>query len=203
MRLCFRCHDEKFLVKNCKSDRACGVNGCTKTHNRLLHQTTESEQTPEKSETNASTNITQNDHSALFQLVKIKLKSKKSGFSTKTKVLLDSGSTVFYIDKTLAEKLKCASKRNVSMNVNGIFGTVELDCQQDELLVEPINQSKPTETIFSFTHSKMEIGNGYLNYKQLKLQDSYLNFLPDTSMRLEEVKMIIGQDTYSLMRPIE
>ena len=177
--------------------------GCTKTQNRLLHQTTESKQTPEKSEMKASINITQNDNSGLLQLVKIKLKSKKSGFSTETVVLLDSGSTVSYIDKTLAEKLKCASKRNVSMNVNGILGTVELDCQQVEILVGPINKSMPTQTIFPFTHPKMEIRNGYLDYKQLKLHYPYLNVLPDTLMRLAEVKMIIGQDVYSLMRPIE
>ena len=89
------------------------------------------------------------------------------------------------------------------MKVNGIVGTVELDCQQFEILVGPINQSKPTQTIFPFTHPKMEIGNGYLDYKQLKVQYPYLNVSPDILMRLDEVKMIIGQDAYSLMRPIE
>ena len=89
------------------------------------------------------------------------------------------------------------------MNVNGILGTIELDYQKVELLVGPISQSKPTQTIFPFTHSKMERVNGYLDYKQLKLQYPYINVLPDTLMRLDEGKMIFGQDAYSLMRPIE
>ena len=65
LRFCFRCPDGKDLIKNCKSDTACGVNASTKTNNRLVHQTTESKQTPKESEINASTNITQMDKSGL------------------------------------------------------------------------------------------------------------------------------------------
>ena len=104
---------------------------------------------------NASTNTNQIDNSGLLQLVKIKLKNEESGFSTEAVVLLDSGSTVPYIDKTLAEQLKCTSKRKLSMNVNGILRTVELDSQQVELVAGPLNQLKPTQLIFPFTHPKM------------------------------------------------
>ena len=155
LRLCFRILAGLHLISNCKSDRVCDVNVCTKAHNRLLHQTTGSRKTPVKSEMNASTKTTQIDNSGLLQLVKIKLKNEESGFSTEAVVLLDSGFTVSYIDKNLAEQLKCTSKRKLSMNVNEILRTAELDSQQVELFVGPLSQLKPTQLIFPFTHPKM------------------------------------------------
>ena len=35
-RLCYRCLGESRMGSKC-NNRCCGVNGCTKTHNRLLH----------------------------------------------------------------------------------------------------------------------------------------------------------------------
>ena len=37
LKLCFCCLDGSYPIKDCKSTRTCGVNGCTKKHNRLLH----------------------------------------------------------------------------------------------------------------------------------------------------------------------
>ena len=36
LKLCFRCLSSH-MIKDCKSERMCGVNGCTKKHNRMLH----------------------------------------------------------------------------------------------------------------------------------------------------------------------
>ncbi len=35
--LCYRCLGESHMGSKCNNSRCCGVNGCTKTHNRLLH----------------------------------------------------------------------------------------------------------------------------------------------------------------------
>ncbi len=36
-RLCYRCLGESHMGSKCNNSRCCGVGGCTKTHNRLLH----------------------------------------------------------------------------------------------------------------------------------------------------------------------
>ena len=36
LKLCFSCLNS-LLIKDCISERVCGMNGCTKKHNRLLH----------------------------------------------------------------------------------------------------------------------------------------------------------------------
>ena len=36
-RLCYRCLGESHMGSKCNNSRCCGVDGCTKTHNRLLH----------------------------------------------------------------------------------------------------------------------------------------------------------------------
>ena len=89
------------------------------------------------------------------------------------------------------------------MKVNGILGTVELASQHFELVVGPLNQLKTNQLNFPFTHPMMDIGNSQLDYEHLKLQHPYLKVLPDASNRLDDVKIIIGQDAYHLIRHSE
>ena len=42
-RLCFRCLANNHQGKDCKRARECGVNGCKRNHDRLLHQSEESQ----------------------------------------------------------------------------------------------------------------------------------------------------------------
>ena len=91
-------------MKNCKSDRVCGVNGCTKKHNKLLHSDFLKTEKDKKSEEPSSQNraggssMLSTGSSGFLQLIPISIGNEKR--SVETIALCDTGSTVSFLDKT-------------------------------------------------------------------------------------------------------
>ena len=82
------------------------------------------------------------------------------------------------------------------------FGTKQHEESASMAYVQPkIGRAKPSEIFTS--HPKLNIGSGIYNFNELKKQFSHLSKLPNDVLALEDVKMVIGQDLYHLIRPLE
>ena len=195
--LCFICFSNKHPAKDCKSQHKCGVDGCNKRHNRILHSTPAKEE-DQPATVSASSNLLTIPQSGHLQLIKVVVSNPHSNKRQTVVALCDSGSTVSYVDQTVSDDLKLRVMRDITMNVAGILGQNDMRSQQAWLHVQPkIGRAKPSE-IFAFTHPNLNIGSGIFNFNELKKQFSHLSKLPNDVLALEDVKMVIGQDVYHL-----
>ena len=59
------------------------------------------------------------------------------------------------------------------------------------------------ESVIFHIHPFMCLGSKSYNYNDLKRKYSYLDVLPDDNMNLKNVKVVLGQDNYQLIFPVE
>ena len=128
-KLCFSCINGKHSMINCSVARQWGIDGCSKKHNRLLHskitrgQTNQKKAQPNPSFEASSIMSFSTRINDMLMLVNFSVSSPNERYSEKTIAVSDNGSTVFYIEGKLSEKLKLRSLRQVKMSVTGIHGT--------------------------------------------------------------------------------
>ena len=58
-------------------------------------------------------------------------------------------------------------------------------------------------SIEAFAHPSISLGNTNYNYNKLKQSFNHLSVLPNKSVNLMEVGIILGQDAYELQRPLD
>ena len=131
LKLCFCCLNPH-LIKDCKSERVCGINGCTKKHNRLLHSDTPKVDNDKRSEQSAPQNragissMLSTESSAFLQLIPVSIGNERK--CVETIALCDTGSSVSFIDQSLVNLLKLKGKDSV-MSVAGIHGLNDMKTQ--------------------------------------------------------------------------
>ena len=114
LKLSFCCLDPH-MIKDCKSERVCGVNGCTKKHNRMLLLVFENSENDRKSEDPRSRNragsssMLSTGNSGFLQFIPISIGSDKR--CVETIALCDTGSTVSFMDQSLVSLLRLKGKR--------------------------------------------------------------------------------------------
>ena len=150
--LCFSCLSPRHWLSNCSNQKPCGVNGCSRSHNALLHElrnVTSMENTDEISATDlavhaavgSSTEHSNSSHrgshtSVLLQVVPVTLYGPKGYFNTRT--MLDTGSTCSLLLADVAEKLGLDGPLE-SVLLNGIQKTSELLTKHINVQVSPLN----------------------------------------------------------------
>ena len=119
LKLCFRCLGHDHVGGSCKRSRVCGIQGCTRTHHRLLHtkpesnqnQTVRSENVPRNGDT-AQSLITEGESTLTshfapsvtgLRIVPVIVSSDTK--KIKINALLDDGSTKSYINSDIAAEL--------------------------------------------------------------------------------------------------
>ena len=156
-------------IKDCKSNRTCGVKRCTKKHNRLLHFESKKQdktQTESSDTVAASTNLAANESVGMLQLVNIMVSNPDKTTEMPVTALLDSGSSVSYIDKQIAQDLSLSPLRSVSMSVSGILGSTTVKSNQVSVLVRPYKGQPGTNLRMKpFTHEEISIGKGGIEKK--------------------------------------
>ena len=104
IKLCF-CWLNSHMIKGYKSKLVCGVNGCTKKHNRMVHVDFEKSEKDNNSEEPRSQNRAggsselSTGNSRFLQLIPISIGSDKK--CVETNALCDTGSTVSFMDQKL------------------------------------------------------------------------------------------------------
>ena len=132
-RLCFKCMNGNHMAKDCRSSRICGLDGCTETHNRLLHKQKESV-SARKTESSHEEEVPpqQTSHTTAFKVepdfislrtVPVVLKNGKKKIVVNA--LLDDGSTKTYINSDVAAELGL-SGISQKVTVNKLNGQAEM-----------------------------------------------------------------------------
>ena len=111
-RLCYGCLRKEHSIKDCKAN-ACGINECTKNHNRLQHSENPMDQD------NHAVNVTAakiNQINEITSFLKIVPVSIQSG--SNTYAFLASGSTISFIDHGVNEKLQAKGTDATAQNIS-------------------------------------------------------------------------------------
>ena len=102
-RFCYGCLGKGHAMKDCKV-HPCGINGCTKKHNRLLHSENQMDEGSHAVHISAATINQSNQVTNFIQIVPISVQS--GGNRLTTNAFLDSGSTVSFINQSDKDQLQ-------------------------------------------------------------------------------------------------
>ena len=189
-RLCYGCLGKGHAIKDCKVN-ACGINGCTKKHNQLLHSENQMDEGNHAVNVSAAS-ISQSDEVTSFlQIVPVSIQSGSNRLNTYA--FLDSGSTVSFVEQSVNEKLRVKGT-DVTLNIAGIHGTKDLKTE-----MVPIKIKGPHSIVHSieaFVHPSISLGTTNYDYNKLKQSFNHLNVLPNKTFNLTDVGIIFGQGAY-------
>ena len=115
--------------------------------------------------------------------------------------LCDSRASLSFIDKTLADKINVHGEE-IDLSVAGIHGTNDVKCERFTVGIRGKGMSD-THHMTVYTHPNIDAGTKIYNYQELKLAYPQLSVLCEESLKLKDVKMILGQNCYYLHRPVE
>ena len=173
-KFCFLCFRGGHAVKDCKM-KECGIDGCKRQHNRLLHRPEETKSSnttaTEIVETHASVNL---NTFGVLHVYKVELSN--NGNRVKLLALVDSGSSLSWIDKTSADQLNRQGIKR-GLTVSGINGT---ECHDSEIVNVTIHsEDYGNEDIQMAIHQKLVIGESFYNIR--KMQSQYPQLAKDPS----------------------
>ena len=165
--LCFSCLSSGHRKEQCKFNKTCGKDGCTKRHNRLLHSEdskTSEKQVPKKAEAEVGSDavLTANSCSGSLQIAPLRLSHGNK--SCDTLAICDTGSTLSFVDKELRNEL-CVTGTASTLNIAGINGTKEMTTAKVKLQVSTPDL---TESVIFHVHPQMYLGNKSYVYQALK-----------------------------------
>ena len=195
-RLCYGCLGKGHATKDCK-DYTCGINGCTKKQNRLLHSENEMDEGAHAVNVSAATINKSNQVSSFLQIVPVSLQS--CGNRMTTYAFLDSGSTVSF-DQSVMDQLQ-AKDMDVTLIISGIHGTQDLRTEKVPITIKGLHSK--VHSIEAFAHPSISLGNTTYDYKELKNKFRHLNVLTNRTFNLIEVGIILGQDAYEIQRRLD
>ena len=202
-KLCFCCLANNHAAKDCPRKSNCGVDGCEKTHNKLLHYKKRSENLKPINKTEV-TNLTSNVESirGLMQIARVRIFGDEEQFED-TLAVCDTGSTQTWVDEDLLEKLELRGEP-VSLNVTGIHGTPITTCRAVQATIGPANCMQDKGKLLTIHSQKnLEIGTSVYNVQEMKEKYPYLKCVGFKQIDLKKVTIILGQNAYELIRPIE
>ena len=89
------------------------------------------------------------------------------------------------------------------MSVAGTHGLSELETEIVTARIGPSEEDTAGEELAFCSHPNLNVGDKVYDFTKLKEIYSYLNNLPDIKVSMADVKVILGQDAYHLIRPLE
>ena len=110
----------------------------------------------------------------------------------------DSGASLSFIDKKLADKLNAHGEK-VDLNVAGIHGTNEVKCERLTVGIRGKARSN-THHMTIYTHPNIDAGSKIYDYRELKHAYPHFSVLSEETLKLKDVKMILGQNCYNIHR---
>ena len=89
------------------------------------------------------------------------------------------------------------------MSVTGIHGLSDMKTEVATANVGPSETETIGDTLTFSSHPNLNVGDNKYDFKTLKQEYDYLSKLPDIEFSMKDVKVILGQDAYHLIRPLE
>ena len=216
-KLCFSCFSPKHWFSNCSNKKQCGVNGCTRSHNALLHNlrnvsSVESSDAvsainPEaQAEVGLSTEHSNTSHrsshtSVLLQVVPVTLYGPKGYFNTYA--MLDTGSTCSLLLADVARRLGLDGPLE-SVVLNGIQKTSELVTKRVNVQVSQVNDfgtQFDVNGVLVVDH--LNVPEKKVKLKELQERWPHLSDLELTEVAGTQVTLLLGSDVPELIVPLE
>ena len=222
-KLCFSCLRDKHINRQCPSPRKCRKDGCNSSHNTLLHgaervfpaksstnniNTSKSntgtsrpstgQQQPSKTGTLSSVT----DVKFLLQVTELKL-TNFSGTSTRALVLCDSACSDSGVSDSLAARLGLQGTA-LKMTIKGI-NTEELnDTTVVQLTVTPHKDHDfEAFTVCPYVRETLNVGSDIIIVKSMQETYPHLAVLDPVNYSYGNIEMILGQDVYHAIHPLE
>ena len=187
-KLCFLCFRGGHAVKDCKM-KECGIDSCKRRHNRLLHRPEENKipntTSTEAVETHANVSLN------TFGILPVhQVELSNNGKRVKVLALVDSGSSLSWIDKSSADQLNLQGVKR-GLTVSGIIGT---ECHDSELVKVTIHSKDyGKEEIQMAIHQNLVIGDSFYDVRRMQSQYPQLTKVPSSNFNLKEGKVILEQ----------
>ena len=227
-KLCF-CFGKGHKARKCSRGRTCGKDNCKLTHNSLLHgadrvfpskrleqnspittsqQTTQNTSVAKPKAASTAHNSTSSRKTSrtgvkgLLQIVELEVFSPTKAINVFT--LCDSRCSHTWISDDLAQKLSLDGKVT-SITVNGINCQEVVQTRTVEVNFCSILPDEGGEvfTVNAFTKSSINVGRDFIDVAALKSKYLQLDPVPGTQIDYSSVSMILGQDAYEAIRPVE
>ena len=138
-----------------------------------------------------------NSCSGSLQIVALRLSHGNK--SCDTLAICDTGSTLSFVDATLKKELQ-AQGTGLTLNIAGINGTKQMQSKKVKL---EITTPTARQTVLFHVHPSMFLGNKSYDYPSIKQKYKRLDVLPNAVFDLRKVKVVLGQDNYHLLCPME
>ena len=171
----------------------------------MLHTTKNQEAITNETKTEIdNTNVTSNAESVcgLMQIALIRVFGN-NGSKEDVLAACNTGSTQTWVDEEVFEKLDLEG-REVSFNVTRIHGTqLQTSKTVDAKLGQANSSSSIAGTFTIFSQRNLEVGKSVNDVTTMKTQHPYLKWVSFKSIDLKVVKIILGQNAYELIRPLE
>ena len=134
-RLCYGCPGKRHEIKDCRV-HPCGINGCTKKQNRLLHSENQMDEASHAVNVSAATINQSNQVTNFLQIVPVSV--QRGGNRLTNYAFLDSGSTVSFIDQSVKDQPQ-AKGTDVNLNIAGIHGTQDLRTEKVPITINGLH----------------------------------------------------------------
>lgn len=199
-RLCIGCLQKgNHRIKDCRSSKACGIEGCTNKHHKLLHSSSDRNSDSHES---ALYSIPSHRSKTLFRILPIKLYNEN--IQIETFAFLDDGSSVTLIDNDIAKQLQLTGSPDVlrlkwtkgveRQETNSIRTSVAIRGRNSSKIftlnnVRTIsNLTLPSQTINAF-----EIKKRFPHLADIPIED-YENAIPKILIGIDNLKVIMNRD---------
>ena len=147
-----------------------------------------------------SSSMLSTGNSGVLQLIPMSIGGDKR--CIETIALCETGSTVSFMDQNLVSLLRLKGKESV-MSVAGIHGLSGMKTEVVTANVGPIETETIGDTLTFSSHPNLNVGDKKYDFKMLKQEYYYFSNLPDFEISMKDVKVVLGQDAYHLIRPLE
>ena len=206
MKLCFCCLAGNHVVKDC-TYKACAVKGCSRRHHRLLHR--EANERPKESgvedpqrKAEANSAFCSLKSSGILPVIPVIFQFGRRQESTVA--LCDSGASLSFINKELADKL-FAHGEEVDLSVARIHGRSEVKCGRLTVGIrgKARSNTQHMKHMTVYTHPNVDAGSKIYDYRELKEAYRQLSVLAEETLELKDVKMSLRQNCYPIHWPEE
>ena len=211
------------MVRQCPNPRKCRKDGCNSSHNTLLHGAervypSKSPSNNNNSNSNAGANQSKlpsvqsssktttlssvSNVKGLLQVTELQLMSS-SGKDTTALVLCDTACSNSWVSNDLAKRLGLHGTA-LKLTVKGINTEEVVDTKLVELIVTPRdNQAFEPFKVSPYVNEDLNVGADVINVKALQETYPHLAVLDPVTYCYGSIEMILGQDVYHAIRPLE
>ena len=223
-KLCFSCLRDKHMFRQCPSPHKCRKDGCNSSHSTLLHGA--EKVFPAKPSTNNNINISKSntgtsrpstglqqpsktttlsyvtDVKGLLQVTELKL-TNSSGTSTTALALCDTACSNSWVSDSLAARLGLQGTA-LKLTVKGINTEKLIDTKVVQLTVTPHkDQNFEPFTVRPYVRETLNVGSNIIDVKSMQETYPHLTVLDPVKYSYGNIQMILGQDVYHHIRPLE